>query len=509
MNAKRLVCFLLTVVFCAGILVGCNKSAGSTANGSNTASSTGSSSGVTSQGDVSENTDELIETTFEGETIRVFTAAFNDSYVTEIGDNSNNENCAEVLSLAIKERTEAVEAAYGVTIEEYIMIDPKRYNGSYLDAVREYAVSGTWEYDILYPCLLDAGTMAAEGFLQELSSAPGIRIQNSWWDQTFISDTAIGNQTYYLTGDIGLRAKNSAGCIYFNKQLMDNAGLDYPYQLVRDKEWTIDKAIEMIKQADLSEDTDGDKKITYHDTYGWAGQDGDMQKLFYAAGERMVSVDEQGTLSITVFNERGAKVMDSILSLLQDDADYVRGDDYFGESSTPMVMLLDSFKSDQCLFYSGGMEDALKLGDMKSDFGILPSPLFDSQQEQYYTMMGAWSANAYCIPYGLDEERSYRAQVILDALGSYSVDTVAKTYYDVVLQYQKLRTDDDVEMLKLIFSCAGTDLGDVYRVGGLSGMLTSLIQKPKGSFASSYDSLASSAEKELANLIAKFATIQS
>ena len=507
MKAKRLLCLLLAVLFCAGILVGCGDSDKDEGN-KDSASGSVSGNGATSGDDVSVNTDELVEDYFEGQTIRVFTAAFNDAYVTEIGDNSANENCAEVLSVAIKERTEAVEAAYGVTIEEFIMIDPKRYNGTFLQAVREYAYSGTWEYDILYPCLLDAGTMAAEGVLEELSGASGIRIQNSWWDQTFIRDTAIGNKTYYLTGDIGLRAKNSAGCIYFNKQLMDNAGITYPYQLVRDMEWTIDKAIEMMKQADLSEDTDGDKKITYHDTYGWSGQDGDMQKLFYASGERIVSVDEQGNLKVSVYNERSAKVIESILNLLQDDADYVRGDDYFGESKTPMTMLLDSFKSDQCLFYSGGMEDALKLGDMKSDFGILPSPLFDSQQEQYNTMMGAWSANAYCIPYGLDEERTYRAQVILDALGSYSVDTVAKTYYDVVLQYQKLRTDDDVEMLKLIFSCAGTDLGDVYRVGGLTGMLTDLIQKPQGSFASSYDGLSTTAQANLEELIEKFNNIK-
>jgi hypothetical protein len=289
---------------------------------------------------------------------------------------------------------------------------------------------------------------------------------------------------------------------------MINAGIEFPYQMVRDMEWTIDAALEMMKKADLSEDTDGDKKITYHDTFGWAGQDGDMQKLFYAAGERIVSVDEQGDLKITVYNERSAKVIESILNLLQDKTEYVRGDDYFSDSKTPMTLLLDSFKSDQCLFYSGGMEDALKLGDMKSDFGILPSPLFDAQQDQYYTMMGAWSANAYCIPYGLDEDVSYRAQVILDALGSYSVDTVAKTYYDVVLQYQKLRTDDDVEMLKLIFSCAGTDLGDVYRVGGLSGMLTSLIQKPQGSFASSYDGLSATAQTNLNELIEKFETMK-
>lgn len=501
MKMKRLLCLCLVCVFALVPLASCDGDAPAVSQPQE-----GTSSLPSESEDVSVNTDSFVETDeFSGAVIKVFTAAFNDAYVTEIGDNSNNENCAEALSVAIKERTEAVEAAYGVTIEEEIMIDPKRYGGTFLNAVREFGYSGTGDYDILYPCLLDAGTMAAEGLLLDLSTASGIRIQNSWWDQTFIADTAIGNATYYLTGDIGLRAKNAAGCLYFNKKLMDDAGIEYPYQLVRDKQWTIEKILELIKQADLSEDLDKDGRITYHDMYGWAGQNGDMQKLFYASGERIATVDEAGVPYISVYNERSAKVVDSILDLLQDTEDYVCGDDYFSESSTPMTMLLDSFKADQCLFYSGGMEDALKLGDMKSDFGILPSPLFDETQEQYYTQVGAWSANAYCIPYGLDEEKSYRAQVILDALGAYSVDTVATAYYDVVLQYQKLRTDDDVEMLEIIFDCAGADLGAVYRVGGLSNMLTELIEKPKGSFASSYETLESGAKAEMDALIETFA----
>ncbi len=501
MKAKRIACFCLLLAFALVTFAGCG--------GQDTESSDVGSEDTslpTESETISVNNDSFVETDeFRGKTVKVFTAAFNDSYVTEIGDNSNNETCAKALSVAIKERTEAVEAAYGVTIEEEIMIDPKRYGGTFLNAVREFGYSGTGDYDILYPCLLDAGTMAAEGLLIDLSNASGIRIQNSWWDQTFIADTAIGNCTYYLTGDIGLRAKNAAGCLFFNKKLMDDAGIPYPYELVRNKEWTIAKILELVKQADLSEDLDKDGKITYHDMYGWAGQNGDMQKLFYGAGERIAAVDDAGVPYIAIYNERSSKVVDSILDLLQDSEDYVCGDDYFNESSTPMTLLLDSFKSDQCLFYSGGIEDALKLGDMQSDFGILPSPLFDENQDQYYTQVGAWSSNAYCIPYGLAEEKSYCAQVILDALGAYSVDTVATTYYDVVLQYQKLRTDDDVEMLELIFDCAGADLGAVYRIGGLSNMLTQLIEKPKGSFASSYDGLASSAQAALDDLIETFA----
>lgn len=467
------------------------------------------SSQAQSEADTGKTDDKFVQTDeFAGQTVKIYTAAFNDKYVTEIGSNADNETCPETLSKAIVDRTQLVEDTYGVTIEETILIDPKRYSGAFLTAIREFAASATFDYDIYYPCLIDAGTMAAEGLLLDLNGAKGIRIQNSWWDQIIIQDTSIGGHTYYLTGDIGLRAKNAANCIYFNKALFDQYGVAYPYQTVRDLQWTIDEVLSIIRNVGLSQDLDGDGVITYHDSYGWGGQNGDMHNLFYASGERIAKSDEQNNLSITVYNARSANVVDKIIELMQDDAEYVLGDDFFNESPTPMVLLEETFMADRCLFYSGNTETALRLGNMESDFGILPAPMFDTLQGQYYTQIGAWSSNAYCIPYGMSEEQSYRAQVILDALGAYSVDTVAKTYYDVVLQYQKLRSDEDVEMLKLIFDSTGSDLGHIYTLGGLSGMLTQLASQTPGQFASSYQALESAAETALADLIHTFDTIE-
>lgn len=503
-KATVALCLLLSLL-CAVVCAGCAEES------DETDTSAADSSEAVSGTAPSDDEGHLVETdAFKGQTIKVFTAAFNDAYVTEIGSNENNETCPKVLSDEIVNRTRLVEDAYGVKIEETIEIDPKRYNGSFLTAIQEFAAAGTFDYDIYYPCLIDAGTMAANGLLLDLSSAEGIDISNPWWDQIIIKDTSIGGSTYYLTGDIGLRAKNAANCIYFNKALFDQYGLEYPYQTVRDMKWTIDEVLSIISQVGLSQDLDGDGIITYHDSYGWSGQNGDMHNLFYASGERIVRPDEQKTLILSMYNQRSSNVVEKILTLMQNDAEYVLGDDFFNESPTPMILLEDAFKANRCLFYSGNTETALRLGDMESEFGILPAPMYDLEQGQYYTMIGAWSSNAYCIPAGLDETKSYQAQVILDALGGYSVDTVAKTYYDVVLQYQKLHTDEDKEMLDIIFSTTGTDLAHIYTLGdasnNLSTMLTSLASQTPGQFTSAYQSLESAAQTALDSLIATFET---
>ncbi|MBP5231549.1 MAG: hypothetical protein ILO68_07445, partial [Clostridia bacterium] len=347
------------------------------------------------------NTDDVFVKTkeYEGQTVRVLTAAFNSSYRSEITVSNEEEGWPEVLQDAISNRTDAVEEEYGITIEEEIMIDSKRYNGAFLTRVRELVYTNLCEYDLLYPCMLDAGTMAAEGLLINLDGREDIRIKNSWWSQPLIEDTSILG-TYFITGDIGLRTKNAANCLFFNKAVFDEHHMEYPYDLVRSGAWTLDKMAAMVKELDISSDLDGDRVITYHDEFGVAGQRGNLAALLYASGQRIASVGEDGLPYLSFYSEQSAKVIEDALELMQNKSYFVIGDDYFNESPTPMVMLLDSFKANQCPFYMGGLEDALKLGDMESEFGILPLPKYDTHTDEYSNLAGAWSSNVYCIPYG-------------------------------------------------------------------------------------------------------------
>ncbi len=454
--------------------------------------------------ETSEPEDSYVQTkAYAGETVKVLSAAFNSSYNSEIKASEGENGWPEALQKAINDRTESVEEAYEVTIEEEIMIDPKRYNGAFLTRVRELVYAELCEYDLLYPCMLDAGTMAAEGLLVNLDGRDDIRIRNSWWSQPLIEDTSILG-TYFVTGDIGLRTKNAANCLFFNKAVFDEHRMDYPYENVLNKTWTLNELYTRIKELNISDDTDGDGVITYHDKFGIAGQRGNLLALLYASGQRIARVGDDGLPYLSFYSEQSSKVITDTLELMQDKNYFVIGDDFFNESPTPMVMLLDSFKADQCAFYMGGLEDALKLGDMNSDFGILPLPKYDDSTDDYSNLSGAWSSNVYCIPFGLEDERTRRNCIILDALGAHSVDTVAKAYYDVVLQFQKLRSQEDVDMLEIITKRVGADLGSVYAVGGIGNMLSELVGKDPGTLKSSYDAIESKALADIETLIGNF-----
>ena len=62
-------------------------------------------------------------------------------------------------------------------------------------------------------------------------------------------------QVYVLGGDFAISMLSASNVIFFNKDLMDEYQIEYPYDLVRNGTWTVDKFFEMAKcTGDLNGD---------------------------------------------------------------------------------------------------------------------------------------------------------------------------------------------------------------------------------------------------------------
>jgi ABC-type glycerol-3-phosphate transport system substrate-binding protein len=68
---------------------------------------------------------------------------------------------------------------------------------------------------------------------------------DEWWDQLLVQGGMLNDKyLYYLGGNYHLQAFEGTTCFYFNKRMMTDLGLEFPYQLVRDGKWTLDKLYE-------------------------------------------------------------------------------------------------------------------------------------------------------------------------------------------------------------------------------------------------------------------------
>ena len=120
------------------------------------------------------------------------------------------------------------------------------------------------------------------------------------------------------------------------------------------------------------------------------------------------------------------------------------------------------------------------LKEMSDEFAIVPSPMYDENQQQYYSLLNTWGANAFGVAINVAEGNELRfVGRVLDTLGYLSwkeyPDSLAYNYYEVVLKNQKLTTEESEKMIDIIFNSVGCETGAIYQVGGANQTIYDMI----------------------------------
>ena len=449
---------------------------------------------------------------YKGEKIIFLASGVNETANSEILYNEyvagQSGQLPEVVNDALRERANMLYEQYGLVLEEKYIYDKKRHHGDTLVYIRDDLATGGKSYHVAAPCLYDCAVLAAEGILVDLLSdeIPYLDMSQPWWDQSFNAEMTLNGALYFTIGDIGITNKDATSCIAFNKDLIVEYGLESPYDLVDNNEWTIDKVIEMSKT--VKNDLNQDGKIDYQDQFGYGGQYDDMWFLFYASGERTASIGADGWPEITVYNDRSVDVIENILELLQNRDYYVSANDYFGVVQWPSELVTQAFVEGRSIFNLSGPSSTEAYREMEDDFGLVPFPKYDKDQESYYTLVNPWTSNAFCVPIGLSKAEYEKVGIALEVMGAHSKNNLAVAYYDIALKYQKTRDDDTVRMLDIVFASRGCDIGMIYKWGSMDTMLQDLITKPSGSFTSTFDSIKDKAESDMEKTIDFYKSVQ-
>ena len=119
------------------------------------------------------------------------------------------------------------------------------------------------------------------------------------------------------------------------------------------------------------------------------------------------------------------------------------------------------------------MEYIFKLSDMEDSFAIVPAPMYDESQQQYYSLLNSFGANAIAIAANQPESELQFIGRVLDTLGYFSwkeyPNSLAFNYYEIVLKSQKLTDEESEKMIDLIFNTAGCETGAIYQIGKIGG----------------------------------------
>ena len=354
---------------------------------------------------------------------------------------------------------------------------------------------GTGEYSLAMPDMVGAGTMASRGHLRDFHDLPFVDLDADWWDQG-TAEMNIGGKLFWMNSDVNFLAHDVTFLILFSNVLAEKEGLDNLYETVENQEWTLDVFSSYVEK--VTQDANGDGKYDSNDVFGLIGTSSMGSTMFYASGLKYVqcSEDDDPYLCMTESDLlKATDLLDKVLEI------------FYAGNSTYIVKAGDEavakgmFAANQGLFYSEVASYIVNLKDMSDDFGVLPVPKYDQNQENYQTWVHGISSTMV-VPEGPKDSESISK--VMECMAILSGKHVIPTYYDLVLKRKTVRDEESAGMLDIIFSNRTYDLVNYYTELSLAGTFQGAVSKGTNSFASSYSKAASRSEKALKKLISKF-----
>ena len=396
-------------------------------------------------------------------------------------DLTAEEMNGDVINDAVFMRNKKIEEKYNIEITEIVVEHPQ------VTSLTQKAVrAGDDIYDVVCPHIMELAGLAQAGNLADVFQTPNLDLTKPWWDQGTIRDLSIINKLFILQGDLLVLDNDAMEAMIFHKGLWQDHALENLYDIVKRGEWTFDKLIEMSKG--VAQDLNGDGKMYIKDDrFGCITQADTNVSFFVSGGEKVCAKDDKDYPIVTFGSERGYRITDYISELMLDEDNVVHLHRY--ESQFPIYdEQVKMMEENRALFSWIRMRIVERLRGMEMDFGILPLPKLDKNQEKHITHMNPHTGAGISIPVTAGDFD--RTGMILEDLAAESRYTLQPAYYEINLKGKYARDDDSYEMLEIILANTAHDIGYVYDFGGFA---TTIMlrhgQNKKADYASQFEKM--------------------
>lgn len=324
-------------------------------------------------------------------------------------------------------------------------------------------------------------------FVEWGENMPYANLDNPWWYQNVQRDLNFGDKIYVTAGAYNFHCLKSAGVLTFNKTIMDELEMEYPYQMVKDGTWTIDRFIEMVKAG--QKDLNGDGLIKPEDDrLGFSGWKHEMMPaVFVGMGGQPVVKDDNNLPTLNINNERTFNIIDKMLELFSSGSGSWDGGNVYGVSSK-------MFNESRLLFHNGTLNGMPGLRNLEDDFGAVPYPKLDEDQEEYYSRIVNFSSLTY-IP--VTNNKLELTSAVLEYMAYLSDRDLIPAFYDEILTIKTSRDVETEEMIDIIRN--GARFLDENYLG--SGTILNIVSNGTNTLSSNYASQGDAWETKLEDII--------
>lgn len=356
------------------------------------------------------------------------------------------EETGDVLNDELYRRNRRIEERFNIIFDEIVTSDGNT------TAARTAVLAGDNSYDVINTRCVYAFDYAQEGLLYSFNDLPEIDLSREYWDQNLKEELTIGNKNYFASGAFNLTSNDFTHVMLFHKGIAEDYQLDDLYTLVTDYKWTFDAMNSMMMQ--VTHDVNGDGIMDNSDMYGLLSAGKQIPpNLWISAGVRSVHKDNNDLPVFTMASdEKFHQVFEKIYSITWDNGAWF----FTSDGANITNQSISMFQNNQALFADMTCYVVKSFRAMDADFGIIPYPLWNEQQDSYYSRIEG--CELFCVP--VTNANLEMTSVILEALASDSARNVIPAYYEVTLKGKYARDEQSEAMLDIVFNSLVFDYGD-------------------------------------------------
>jgi len=317
-----------------------------------------------------------------------------------------------------------------------------------------------------------------------------IEMSKPWWPVNLAHNMAISKNVYFLSGDCSTNAIYQMHCITFNKDLVNEryeqdaveyfktnghtrtpgpgeveggaTATNMIYEKVYTGKWTIDDFLYLA--SDTYNDKTGDG-ITVDDTFGLSAAAYTVSALYGSCNLRGLEPTTDGSvlkISDDWTSTRTVRLVAKLYTLFGSPS-FATTDRLGGETyNTPFYDGHGFFS----LHYMRQAEN-LSNNDKVENYGVLPTPKYDENQKNYYTVIGnefsIYSMFIDCDKRGDEKATQTMLTAVLECWASEAYRKTTPVIFELSLKLKSSPTQCETDMCEIIRASIEFDLARVLR----------------------------------------------
>ena len=409
----------------------------------------------------------------------------------------SDEQTGEVLNDATYKRNAAIEEAFNVDFS----VTFGDTDDKLLADVQNLVNAGDDAFDAVYIQLGRAIKLFKGEMLNDLNTIENLNPQAQWWDQGFVRDLAVNDKLYYIAGDLTPLMTLRAYSMVFNKDMADSLGIEYPYDAVREGQWTMEYFTKYVQG--VNSDVNGDGLMDYEDRWGFFSENVASTIMFISFGGRVIDKDADDNLVFVADTEKNLDRLNSALEIIINKETTLWCNPLVQANGNNWSVASEWFAAGGALLRSSTFENVPRdYRTMDADFGVVPCPKYDEAQENYLTNASE-TGNVITLPKTVVD--TARSGLIIEALAAESVSTTTPALYDVCINGKYVRDEESIDMIDIIFNNKVYDWGYMFQIGGFRSEMINL----EKAYSTDISSMLAKIETKMATELAEYAELYS